>query len=223
MNQLQLQKWLTKKLATQQILLWLGAVASLLVGAIVLYLTFWMTYGLLWFTTSWFINLSHSTLMIVSGLILLFLFIANATTDRGYLDEIELNVGPHREIQLLVARASGMGWMMAFSDAKAARSTIKMISTLLFTGPRITVECVKLIQKASRMRKIEIENCSIVLLQAIKLGKRLTFESLLDDFSKESLPTLISDLSLIEGVVLLRSEPPGLTLAPHFVEELKNS
>lgn len=98
-----------------------------------------------------------------------------------------------------------------------------MILTLLFTGPRITVECLRLIQKAGRMRRIEIENCSIVLLQAIKLGERLTFESLLDEFSKESLPTLISDLSLIEGVVVLRSDPFGLTLAPHFVEELNNS
>jgi hypothetical protein len=223
MNQKQLQQWLTKKLTTQQRLLWIAAVASLLAGVILLYLTFWITYGILWFTTYWWISLSHSTLMMISGLILMFLFIANATTNRESLDTIELNVGPHRDLQVVVTRTAGMGWMMAFSDAKAARSTIKMIATLLFTGPRITVHTWKLIQKAARLRTIGIANCSTVLLQAIKLGERLTFESLLDDFSKESLPTLISDLTLIEGVVLLTSEPPGLTLAPHFVDELKNS
>ena len=67
MKRKQLQDRLERKLKREATLLMLGAVGSLLLGLFVLFLTFWSTYGILLFTTSWFLPWSHTLLMTCSG------------------------------------------------------------------------------------------------------------------------------------------------------------
>lgn len=221
MNQQKLHDRLKSKLKHEQLLLWLGALAALVGGIIVLFLTFWSTYAILWFTTYWWLETSHQMRMILAGVFLILLFIGNATTDREYLDHIELDISPHRTIEVAVARAAGAGWMLAFSDPKAARSSIKMFTTLLYTGPRAVMQSWELVRRAIRLGKIDVDPCANAIGRALKADERVPFESLLTDVPEAFQQKCVEDLSYIEGVVILKSNPVGITLAPEFVQELK--
>lgn len=221
MSSSRVANWLDQKIVNQRRLCALGVLASLAIGAIVLYLTFWTTYGLLWFTLTNFVRVSPSSLLGMSAGFLVLLFIGNATTSREYLDKIELNLGPHRDLQVGIARATGYGWTLVFTDAKAARSFVKMLTTLLFTGPRAVEQSFRLIKRAVVLGKIDRPNVAKLIARGFRAEERVAFSALEELLPAPELVRLIPQLAQIDGVVLLPSDPPGFTLSPALMEELR--
>jgi hypothetical protein len=90
MKRKQLQDRIINKLKRESLLLVAGSLGAFVVGLVILFFTFWSTFGLLIFTTYWWISLSYNMLKILSAVFLALLFIGNATTKRAYLNKLEL-------------------------------------------------------------------------------------------------------------------------------------
>jgi hypothetical protein len=222
MKRKQLQDRLSNKLKRESLLLLAGSVGAFLVGLVVLFFTFWFTFGTLLLTTYWWISLSYNMLCMLSMVFLMLLFIGNATTDRKYLDKIELNIGPHRDLEVAVAIGTGFGSILAFSDGKAARSSIKMFTTLLYTGPRIIVASWYMMKHALKLKNINFNLVTPAIAKAYKAEARVSLEQLLEGTHEATHRIILEDLLKIDGVVLLRSPPAGITLSPEFIEALRH-
>ncbi|MDB4679918.1 hypothetical protein OAE80_02945, partial [Planctomycetaceae bacterium] len=83
MKRKQLQDRIINKLKRESLLLVAGSLGAFVVGLVILFFTFWSTFGLLIFTTYWWISLSYNMLKILSAVFLALLFIGNATTKRA--------------------------------------------------------------------------------------------------------------------------------------------
>ena len=84
--------WLRRKVYTSAGLSVLGSIIACLAGAVVLFLTYWITYGVLWFVLRHF-DLDPIIYMISSVVFIILLFIGNARTDQAYLSEFTVTTG----------------------------------------------------------------------------------------------------------------------------------
>jgi hypothetical protein len=218
---LSLDEWVVATTRRELLLASGSAVALALLGAFVVFLTFWAIYGIIGFGFHWLLPISHRGLMTAAGVIVILLFVGNATTAREYLDRIELDLGPrHRPLVMALAIGSGHGWALAFAGPKTARSSVKMFTTLLYTGPRMLTAAVMEARRALRLREVDEPGCAKVLGTLLSAQRRVSFEELVEKHPSLPLEQIIPQLSDFEGVVFLRSEPAGMTLAPLLVEEI---
>ena len=114
-------------------------------GLVVLFLTFWFTYAVIWFgmlgISAAFellfnrrLVLTHVWRLILSSIFIFLLFIGNARTAREYLADY-----PKRNYRGIgIGTQAGVAGAMVSLLAYPGAST-RMISDLLFTGPRLVV------------------------------------------------------------------------------------
>lgn len=219
MSSRKLAKWLDRKIDSQRKLCWLGAAVSLLIGAVVLYVTFWVAYGVIWFASTPFGDLSSTVLTASAATFIVLLFIGNATTDREYLNQLEVSLDPTRGLKVFVARMTGNHFMLGFLDPETARSFIKVLTTLLYTGPRAIGQSWRLVDRARQLAGIPRETAAGVMALLLKKEARVPFADLLQTFDERDLLQLLPRMTLIDGVIVLTTPPPGLTLAPSLADE----
>jgi hypothetical protein len=114
-------------------------------GFLVLFLTFWFTYAILWFGMLGIsaasellfdkrLALTHVWRLILSSIFIVLLFIGNARTDREYLGDY-----PRRNYRGIgIGTQAGVAGALLSLLAYPGAST-RMISDLLFSGPRLVV------------------------------------------------------------------------------------
>ena len=214
------REWLAHKVRQETILCSLSAAALALLGAVVVYLTFWIVYGVIWFGFSW-LGPSHQTILLASGLVVVLLFVGNASTDREYLEELEFETGDHVAVTVAVARFTGSGWALALTGPQMAHSFVKILVTILYTGPRMLTVAWRLWKRAGRLKRIDVEGCARVLRMLLLAEGRVPFRTMFENDATLDPHELLPQLREIDGVVFLPSEPPGLTLAPFLVEEIR--
>lgn len=124
---------------------WLVSLLALIAGVLVLFLTFWFTYAIIWFGMLGVsaaaellfdkrLVLTHIWRLVLSTIFIGLLFLGNARTDREYLADY-----PRRNY-----RGIGIGTQAGVAGALVSLLTYpgastRMISDLLFTGPRLVV------------------------------------------------------------------------------------
>ena len=123
----------------------LVSLLALIAGVVVLFLTFWFTYAIIWFGmlgvsagSELLFNkrlvLTHIWRLVLSSIFIVLLFIGNARTDREYLADY-----PRRNYRGIgIGTQAGVAGALVSLLAYPGAST-RMISDLLFTGPRLVV------------------------------------------------------------------------------------
>jgi hypothetical protein len=112
-------------------------------GLVVLFLTFWFTYAIIWFgmlgvsaASELLFNkrlaLSHPWRLAVSSLFILLLFFGNARTNREYLSDYARRDYRGQGIGMQAGLLGALGSLLAYPQESS-----KMISDLLFTGPHL--------------------------------------------------------------------------------------
>lgn len=213
--------WLEQKARKQAKLYFLGAAALLPAGIVVLLITYLVICFVLWLAFSWL--LPHLVLvgLVALGVVAL-LFRGNAVTDPEYLDELRFNQVPGGRITVTVARATGGSWLMAFTGADSAHTFIKPIVTFLFQGPRILTLAWRMFRKGRRLQSIDVAACAKVLVLLLNSGRRIAFDDILLRRPEIDPLLVFPQLRDIDGVLFLSTEPQGLTIAPHLVDEISD-
>jgi len=116
---------------------------ALVAGLVVLFLTFWFTYAIIWFGmlgisagSELLFNkrlvLTHIWRLILSSIFIVLLFIGNARTSREYLADYPRRNYRGIGIGMQTGAAGALVSLLAYPGAST-----RMISDLLFTGPRL--------------------------------------------------------------------------------------
>jgi hypothetical protein len=150
-------------------------VTALIAWIVILFLTFWFTYAVIWF--GWYgvsaiselvfsrkLHLSHELRLVLSGVFILLLFIQYFRTDPSYWGEY-----PKRDyvtapgLQMQAGVIGGLGFMLAYPGASA-----NMVADILLSGPRLVIGAYRLVEKGFRLKNIDENRCAelLVLLYA---------------------------------------------------------
>src|ERR1051326_6837264 len=177
MQQAAIQQWLKKKAATEATAGILFATGCVLLGGIVLLITYFFTYAVVWFGfnmgVSGFaelffgqrLHLSHAGIVAVSLAFIGLLFWGNQRVSREYLGTL-----PRRDYP------GGLGWLglpgvliclLAYPGASA-----RMITDLLLTGPRLVVIAWSNVRKSIRLMELDAEGGSRALAGLLCIGGR---------------------------------------------------
>jgi len=216
------EHWVRRKKATEVAgSLGVGLVA-LLAGCLILFVTFWFTYAVLWIgmqgvsafselVSSHCLRLSHETRLIGAGLFIVLLFIGNARTSRE-----DLSAYPKDDYPVTLSLGgdllSSLGILLAHPEA-----TSKMTSDLLYTGPRLVTGSWRLFRRAGRLRALDVEGCGAVLNLLATCPGGVSNEVLGEALPDRDLAALTHQLRDLEWVVPLER---GLSLTQDLRTEL---
>jgi len=213
-----IEAWLRKKRTSEA---WTSVDVSLLAlagGLIVLALTFWFTYAIIFIgwtgvsalfdlLFSRLVRLTHEQRLFVSGIFLLLLFVGNARTSREYLGDY-----PRRNYNPLAHRAGPFA-LLAYPGTSA-----KMITDRLYTGPRLVTAARSFVRRVFRLLALDAAGCAHVLAYLLEKRAAVSNEELAETFAGWNLGKLISQLANIEGVVFLEL---GVSLTDELRTELR--
>lgn len=92
--------WLKRTLHGAKVRSALDCVGSLLAGLLVLYLSFWASYAVIWFISHSFFPLRHHTLLLIAGAFMTLVVIVGARQNREQLDPLERQVQMARDMDI---------------------------------------------------------------------------------------------------------------------------
>src|SRR5437867_2536353 len=148
------KKWLKRRVAREAAANVFLASLALAASVVVLGITFFFSYAVVWFGFNLgvasfsrllfnsSVHISHPMILLVCWVFVVLLFIGNARTSREYLDTLpKRNYVPSASMPGGVFGA--LGTLLAYPGASA-----RMITDLLFTGPRLVVVAWGALKKA---------------------------------------------------------------------------
>jgi hypothetical protein len=219
------ESWLQKKVRAERAKYLLGAAGLLFLAALVLFATYWLVYLVLYFGFEWLFPGSHVARLVGGLIVLVLLFIGNATTDRRYLETYSFTTGTSygRPVTIHVPMVGGGSTINPLAP-ESVHSFAKFITGLLFTGPRWATEGVRLVGRERRLAGLDVEGCAAVLAALAKQDGVIPFAELVPVIPAEhDLVTVFTQVQYLDGVRTVRGERTGLMLLSDLRSELRRA
>jgi hypothetical protein len=161
--------------------------------------------------------------LILSGAVLALLFIGNATTDRRDLEKLSFTTGTaHGKPVSIYVPGVGLGSTINPLAPESIHSFAKMITSILFLGPRLATEGFRSFALAGRLAGLDIAGCAAVLAALAGKDGPVPFAELVPAIpAGHDLTTVLTQVQEIEGVRLVTSEPAGLSLFSDLRQQLR--
>lgn len=212
--------WLQKRIMGQAVLRFLGGLAILLLGAGVVYATYWMIYGVTWFILHRF-ELRSEVFPIIAGVIVVLLFVGNFRTDRRYLEQYSVSTGTFSD-KVVTFYLPGIGMVSNINPLApdTMHTVVKLITTCLYTGPRMVVRALRMLQQAARLVFLDRTGCADVIAFLYAHGGRASYAEIVGQTHELNPVKIFPQMSSIDGVLVLRNEPAGLALSTQLTDEL---
>ena len=191
----------------------MGAIVALGVTqfAIWLLLTFWRAA----------ITFSNQTALIGSWVGLAVLFVLYFITDQRSLEKLEFESGERQLASRVASRLTGGGFGGLAAGPKTMGSFVKVLSSILLIGPALTAGCLRLLRDVWLLLRIDPDLLAKGLLQLAKSQQRVPLSAMAKDLSESQAKSLMTHLSLVDGVVIRGGKNAGLTLTDALLKELR--
>jgi hypothetical protein len=196
------------------------AFVALLGGLVVLFLTFWLTYAVIWFgmrgisalsqlAFSERLQLPHQWRLILSGVFLLLLFIQHFRTNPWHWgDYPDRNYVAAPGLPARAGLVGAFGIMLAYPGASA-----NMIADILLSGPRLISGTWTLWRESRRLAALDVEGCGQLLNFLASRPTAVPYEELRAAGWEE----WFGQLRSIDGVIFLEK---GISLSSDLRQEL---
>ena len=216
MNQESVKAWLKAKKSSGATNRCLLAFVTLLGAAVVLFLTFWIAYAVIWFcfpgvsavsemAFSKKLKLGHEWRLALSGVFIVLIFIKHLRTNPWYW-------GDYGKVD--AERAWALGHVSPVAALLSAPSaSANMIMDIFMSGPRLVTGSWNLWRESRRLGALDEDNCSQLLEILAGRHSAVPFEELREAGWEEHL----GQLRCVEGVVFLEK---GITLTSELRREL---
>jgi uncharacterized protein YegJ (DUF2314 family) len=215
--------WVQSTITASSVQALLGGLGFLLLGGVVLLVTFWVIYVVVYLGFDWVLPHTHETRVWISFACLGLLFIANALTDRRDLERFSVPMGPRgqRAVTIYVPFV-GMGSTVNPFSREYAGFAVKQLSALAISGPRAVVLGVRYLGQYFRFLRCDHEGCAAVLECLAASDEPVPFMELVAAIPKGlDAERVLSDVLLFDGVRLVPSEPMGLSLSSELRYRLR--
>jgi len=203
-----IQRWLERRIAWHIAGCWGGAVLSLLAGIFVLYLTFLLTYIVLFIGEDGVsaimrlffdreFHLSQGWRLVLSWLFVMALcieWVHHSPRDLGNYDKTNATPGARALVPFF-----GVSSLLLVN----AQASATIITGILYIGPRLVVGALPLAREACRSRNLETAECARVLQLLASRQKAVTYEEFSTLLPNANWEMIKNGLARIPGVVFL--------------------
>lgn len=198
----------------------LGGLVLLLLGAVVLFLTFWIVYGVTW-PPIWMFKLDNNVHLIICTVFMVLLFVGNARTDREYLTEYSFTTGTFSD-KVVTFYVPGAGLVSNINPLApdSMHSIVKFITNCLYTGPRAITAALRMFLKAYRFGLLDVNRCAAVITFLHGYAERVPYQQIVREVPDLNPVHVFPQLANIDGVLFLDREPAGLSLSSELRAEL---
>jgi hypothetical protein len=221
------QHWLERKINLHIFGCWVGAVLALLAGVLVLFLTFWLAYFVV-FMGEWGVSavteltynrqfhLGHAWRLIIAGLFLVALFVEWIRRSPWELGNYgRVNAAPGSQALVMQGGAfSSFAMLLANPQASAS-----MIAEILYAGPRLVLGAKSLAYEACCSRSFDSAECARILQVLVSKENAVTYEEFMAMHQGADWLKLKNKLARFSGVIILEK---GLSLTDELRQELRN-
>jgi hypothetical protein len=202
----------------------LAMLGSLLAGLLILYISFWVSYGVLWFISHSFHALPHRVILLISGLFMTIVVVVGARQNLDQLEPLERQVRLAQDLDITLSPGTRYGMRYDTNAAKAGafeiRSMASVVNYILCGGVILVLGSLVKLSKVRRLHAIDVDQCARVIALLLTVAKRQSFVEIVEKLPGLNPVKVFDDLRCVEGVLFLASEPPGLTLLPELRAEL---
>ena len=213
------EHWLQDQVRRQTLLSLTGSVASLLSGIVVLFITYWFVLMLMWLFFGWLAP-SPESKTIATWIVMGLLFVGYGTANWQHLENLEFESRGRLWSARMAGYASGSSFMNLAAGPQTAHSFVKVISVTLLLGPGLVVTSVRLVIRALQLTKLDTDSCAKLIAAVLKAGHKVPLEDLAEKHPHVDWEEILPQLCLIDGVVILRSEPVGVVLTDGLRETI---
>ncbi len=219
------QTWLKRTLRTALVWKLVALAGCVLGGLVVLYVSFWVTYAVVWIISHSFFPLRHHIILLIAAAFMTLVVIIGARQNWEDLEPLQRGVRLARDMDITLTPYSRYGMSYNTNAVKAGvfevRSLASVINYILCGGVKLLLSSVGKLREVQRLRCFDVEGCARVILLLLSAPGRHSFEEIVGKLPGLNPVKAFEDLRHVDGVVFLSSEPPGLTLLPELREQLR--
>ncbi len=221
-----IQSWLQKTLKTAGAWNLVSMAAGLLGGLLVLFVSFWVAYGVIWFISHSLYVLSDRAILLVAGGFMTLVVIVGARQNWESLDPLEQQVRLADQMDITLSPWNRYGVAYDTDALKAGafevRSVASTINCILCGGVLLCLGSLGKLRRFRRMRRINVAECARVIALLRAAARRQSYAEIVEKLPGLNPVNVFDDLRYIDGVLFLAREPSGLTLIPELKSELNS-
>ena len=218
------QTWLYKTIRAALAWNLVAMAGCVLGGLVILYVSFWVTYGVIWFVSHGFYPLRHDTILLITAAFMTLVVIVGARQNWEDLDPLQRGVRLAKDMDITLTPYTRYGMSYNTNAVKAGafevRSMASVINYVLCGGVKLLLGSVGKLCEVRRLKAVDVAGCARILLLLQMAPGRHSFEDIVGKLPGLNPVKAFEDLRHVDGVVFLSSEPAGLTLLPELREEL---
>lgn len=224
MNSEPVSGWLKKRMSQTRAWKLFGVAARLLTGLAVLFVTFWVAYGVIWFISFSFYPLTHTVRLLLAAGFVTLVVITGVKQNWEELDPLQQQARLAKDMDITLDPDGYYGMSLTTNAVKAGAFEVRTLASVgayvVGGGPRLLLGAVRSWREFRRLSAIDIEGCAQVLALLAAEGAKQSFTELVQKLPGLNPVKTFEDLHHIDGVLYLASEPRGLTLRPELRAEL---
>lgn len=224
MNSEIVQNRLNRNIRTRMVLHTVTLVVCFLGGLLILYGSFWVTYGILWYLSHSLVPLANHTLLLLAGAFMTLVVVVGARQNWEELELVQREVRIARDLDVTLTPYSRHGLSYRTDVMKAGvfevRSIASVVNFILCGGVKLVFGSGRTLRELRRLKNIDKGECARVIQLLHMMPGRQPFEEIVKRLPGLNPVKTFDDLRYVEGVLFLANEPSGLTLLPEFRAEL---
>ncbi len=215
------EQWLRTSVRKQIPLNAAGGLAMLLGGIAILVATWAFVYMVSLFALGPWLGYHHWAHSVVGLLLIPALFWGNARTSREYLSEYSVTTGTASDaVVSFFLPGAGMVSNVNLLAPDTIHTGAKMITDILYSGPRVVTAAFRTFGKCFRLRRIDLTGCGAVLGALFAARRKMSFQEIVNVVPGLNPILVFPQMHEIDGVIFLAADPPGLTLSQELREEI---
>ncbi|HEX6984098.1 MAG TPA: hypothetical protein VF170_01920 [Planctomycetaceae bacterium] len=214
--------WLAER-NRREAMIYAGAAAVLLFCAVLaVFGTYGIALGVLLALNAMTCGVWRSLVVLLAFGVVAGLFVLQRQVDGDDLEPVKVDAGPRGVVALRLSRLTGNSWLMFLDNPSADfNPVIRFGLNVLLLAPRLARLSGRMWSLSRRMRSMDVGTVGAGLDAMMQSGGRIPIGDLLQEFPSADPQRFLSDLTAVDGVILLSSSPPGLTIAPSLTEEFE--
>lgn len=201
-------------------LLALGAIGASVCAIPVLIVTWWAIFLIACLVLFPFDLESYC--LVVVWVVFALLFVAHQTTNREHLENLKFDEeSPGLEAVEFAADVAGFSSLGLFlTGPNTARSQVKVISMILLVGPAMLGQSWRLARAAIAAWRIDVSTVGVGLAELLIAEKRVPIDDLVRKAATLYPQRFLQEMLLVDGVIMLTSADPALTLTDSLRSEI---
>lgn len=193
----------------------IGAMLVALVALFVLAGIFLFSVGIIWLSLHLLIPLNGWICFLCAGSFVVLLFVGHGRLAPDYLKDLPFSTRPY-----------SYGWLLKGGgrfnplEPRYAHGVVKIIVSLLYIGPRLSKDALRLLLRYRLIGSVDLESCGAVLEYLAVQPGCVTMAALRQKFAGLNMDAVLCDLKLVDGILVLTVPEPGLALSDRLRAEL---